>query len=121
MKKININDIINPIYKITSDSYENIFNVYESDDGYYFYNILKRVCFPIDLNPNIYNFYETKPKDSYPLISWKHYNTIKLWWLVCATNQIINSVEQPKIGTILKIIKPFYVRQILSTIETEKK
>lgn len=121
MNKIKYTDIKNPVYQITSENYENIFNIYEDKDGYYFYNILRKVGFPEDLDPDIYENYKTKPKDSYTLISWKFYNTIKLWWIICSANQIYNPLVQPTPGTILKIIKPFYVRQILSTIESEIK
>lgn len=111
MKLTNIKDLP---YEIDSENYENIFNIYLDKDNNYFFNLLKKIDFPEDLDPDVFDYYETLPIDTYPNISYKFYNTVKLWWLICASNNIDNPMKQPTAGTVLKIIKPYYVNTILT-------
>lgn len=116
MKHNDLNDIS---YKITPQHYENIFNVYEDSDIGYFYNLLRTVNFPSDLNPSVYNVYVIKPKDTWPLISWKTYGTIYLWWSICSLNNINNPINIPEPGTEIKILKPLYLRTLLSDLQNQ--
>ena len=106
---------INSNNKLSPQNMENIFNVYD-DDGQYYFNILKSVYFPENLEPKNYTTYLVQPKDSWYLISYKHYQTTNLWWLICSVNQIINPIEQPKENTVLKILLPNVVRQVIYEI-----
>lgn len=101
---------------ITSNNYENIFNVYTDKDGFYFFNLLKKVDFPSDLDPNVFDFYQIQPDDFYPIIAYKFYKDVKLFWIICAANQIDDPTSVPEIGSVIKIIKPEYLRNILTTI-----
>lgn len=96
---------------------ENLFNVYNNGE-YYFYNLLGTVNIPEQLDTNTYINY-TVPMDNMPwtLISYRVYNTIDLWWLICSTNKISNPTNFPKAGTILKILTPEYVASILQAIK----
>lgn len=105
------------IKKIGAQNLENLFFVFQKDNGQYFYNMLKTVNFPEDLDTTLYTYYETKPKDTWPLISYKHYNNVKLWWLICSVNQISNPVKQPQPGTVIKIINSDIVRGILNRLK----
>ena len=105
------------IKKLSAQNLENLFYIFEKEDGQYFYNILKTVNVPEDIAPNVYSQYEVVPKDTWPLIAYKFYKDVRLWWLVCSVNQIINPVKQPESGTIIKILKPYIVRNILSDIK----
>ena len=111
------NDIPNIPYKITSQNYENVFNVYEDENGFYLYNLLTSVNFPTDLDPNFYTIYETLTNDTWTGISWKFYNTIKLWWVICTVNQVKDAVTPPTPGSKIKILKLSTVRTILSMLE----
>lgn len=111
------NDVPNVSYKITPQNYENIFNVYQDTDGFYYYNILKTVNFPVELDSSVYQEYVTGYNDTWPIISWKFYHNVKLWWLICAANQIINPVINPTPGTVLKIINSTVARNILNNLE----
>lgn len=111
-----ITDIKDKTVEITSENYENIFNVYTDENAFYYYNLLKKVDFPTDLDPEVYDYYETPTVDTYPNIAYKFYNSVTLWWIICAANQIDNPMEQPAAGTLLKIIKPFYVKTILTKL-----
>lgn len=117
MKQNDINDIS---YTLSPQQYENIFNVYKDEDlGCYFYNLLRTINFPQDLNPNVYNTYIIQPLDTWPLISWKLYNSIFLWWSICALNNIQNPLEMPAAGTEIKILKGEYLGNILNNIRME--
>jgi hypothetical protein len=113
----NIKDVV--IKKLSSQNLENLFNIYKKDNGQYFYNILKTVNFPEDIDPDIYSLYETKPKDTWPLIAYNEYSDVRLWWLICSMNQIINPLKQPAPGTILKILSPEIVRTVLTKLTEE--
>lgn len=111
-----ITDVKPLTVEITSENYENIFNVYTDENDFYYFNLLKKIDFPDDLDSEVYDYYQTVPIDTYPNIAYQFYKNVKLWWLICAANHIDNPMEQPKAGTLLKIIKPFYVQTILTRI-----
>jgi hypothetical protein len=74
------------------------------------------VDFPIELDPDVYDYYKTSPDETYPNIAYKAYKNVTLWWLICAANQIDNPVKQPEAGTLLKIIKVEMVKSILARL-----
>jgi len=108
---------IKELKRLASDNYENIFSVYQDDTGRYFYNLLQTVNIPTDLPKGYYDSYTVKYFDTWPLISYKVYETPNLWWIIVAANNILNPVIQPDQGTIIKILKTAAVRTILSEIE----
>lgn len=111
-----ITDIKNLPQDVTSENYENIFNVYTDENAFYYFNLLKKVDFPDDLNSDIYDWYQTQPIDTYPNISYRFYKSVTLWWIICAANHIDDPTKQPEAGVLLKIIKPFYIKNILARI-----
>lgn len=113
------NEIIDVKYKLSPQQYENIFNVYEDSELGYFYNLLRTINFPKDISTDTYDIYTVEPMDTWPLISWKLYNSIYLWWVICSVNNIQNPTSTPPAGTELKILKPLYLRNILNSIKVE--
>lgn len=111
------NDIPNVQYELESANFENLFNVYQNEDDGYFYNLLKTVNIPEDLDPTYYDNYAVKFGDMWPTIAYKFYGDVVLWWLVCAANQIDNPTVNPEIGTVIKIIKSEYVPKILDKLK----
>lgn len=109
-------DIEDTAVKLTPQNYENIFSVFEDLDGFYYFNLLRTINFPTDLDPTTYTIYNTNNGDIWPLISWKFYKSVKLWWLICAANQIIDPTIMPEVGTELKIINKEVVRDLLNEI-----
>lgn len=99
---------------------ENLFNVYNNGSNY-FYNLIGTVNIPQDLDPTVYIFF-TVTSDYMPwtLISYKVYNTIDLWWLICSVNNIQNPLQFAKAGTKLKILAPEYVSAILQQLTTSQ-
>lgn len=113
MKQNNINSL--PALDITR--YERLFDLYQDTNNNYFYNILKTINFDqTNLTPEIYTLYTVTPGDSYPLISYKQYKTISLWWLICAFNDIQNPTKLPEPGTQIKILGVELVNNILNNI-----
>jgi LysM repeat protein len=110
------NDVPNVSYKLTPQNYENIFNVFQDGDGYYYYNLIKTVNFPTDLDATTYSEYTTQLNDTWALIAWNFYRNVKMWWIICAANQILNPVIQPAVGTKLKIINTVTARSVLNSL-----
>lgn len=111
---------ISTLPTLTQLRMENLFNVYNNGSNY-FYNLIGTVNIPEDLSPDTYANY-TVMTDYMPwtLISYKVYNTMDLWWLICSTNNIQNPLEFPKAGTVLKVLTPDYVSAILQQINTSQ-
>jgi len=114
-KQNEINDVA--IKKLSAQNIENLFYISQRENGQYFYNMLKTVNFPDDINPSLYSNYETKPKDTWPTIAYDFYKDVRLWWLICSVNQIDNPVEQPLPGTVIKILRANTVRNVLNKLK----
>ena len=119
MKKQYHNDI-DILKPISEYNFENIFSVYKDND-FYFYNILKTVNFPKEMDNSYYTTYRVKSNSPLTALSFKFYNTIKLWWLIVLANNINNPVSFIKPGTTLKIIRPQFIPQILDNIQDKLK
>ncbi|MDD4110021.1 MAG: hypothetical protein PHS54_00545 [Clostridia bacterium] len=113
------NELTDVSYTLSPQQYENIFNVYEDSEIGYFYNLLRTINFPADLNPDVYNIYVIEPNDTWPLISWKIYNSIFLWWSICALNNIVNPLAAMTPGIEIKVLKPMYLQNILNNIKLD--
>lgn len=97
------NEISN-LPRLSPELMENIFHVYkEKDTGRYYYNLLQSIEFPKDLPPSFFTFYTFSYEDTWPLISYKHYETPNLWWLIILANNITNPTKFPEVGTTLLI------------------
>ena len=115
MRQNDINDF--DVKKLASQNLENIFNVYQNEDETYYYNLLKTANFPDDIDPFLYSEYETNPGDTWPLIAWQFYKDVRLWWVICAVNNIQNPVAQPEASTLIKILDSSVVRDVLTKIK----
>ena len=117
MKKFELN--------IANDTFDkldlsNLFHVYEKqNEGLYFnlnrtINIIKSE----DIAETNFTYYQINQGDTWTLISYKNYGTIKLWWLICKTNGINNPVAtDPEQGNTLKILNKDVVNQILDLVK----
>ncbi len=95
--------------------YENIFNVYEDKDGFYFYNLLQNVILP-DLPENYTHLVTTDKGDTWTTISWAAYGTIHLWWTILLLNKIQNPLQMPEPGTVLKYIRKEHLGYLIKSI-----
>ncbi len=106
--------------RLKNENYENIFKVKQTEDGFYFYNLLETLHFPENLPSNYFTDYNVVYGDTWPLIAYKKYKNIKLWWIITHANNVINPINQPVPGTVLKIPIPNVVSDILTEIVTQE-
>ena len=110
-------DDINDLNILSKYRYENIFKVYQDPNTYYYYNILKNINIPNDIDPEYYTLENVNFDIPLTNISYKFYNTIELWWLILIVNKISNlflsGVHQ------IKIIKPKYIDEIINSIHKQ--
>jgi len=107
---------ISDLRRLPDARYENIFTI-GKNNGYYFYNILKTIKFPENLNPDLFYYKIIDQKLPYTAISYKIYGTQDLWWFIVLSNNIQNPVQYITPGTKLKIIKKEYLKNILTQIK----
>lgn len=110
---------------IPNISYENIFRMYLNEDAsgnkFLYYNLINSVYFPKNLSSNMFYTIEINRILPWTAISYNEYRTTDLWWVIVLTNNIFNPIYFPKPGTKLKIIKPEYIKILLSEITNQLK
>lgn len=105
--------------KLSLFRFENFLNIYNEPNGMRYYNLLRAInLFPAN-NTEVEDSYTVAYNDTWHLISYKNYNTMDLWWLVCDYNQIKNPVSMPEPGTQLKILKSGYVYRIIQELNKQ--
>jgi len=104
---------------LPTSSYEAVFNMYKDEGEFYAYNILKTVIFPRDLNDELFYYTVITGNHTWAKLSFDHYGTIQLWWLICLTNKIMNPVKLPEPGTAIKILKSQFVAEVMDQIQDQ--
>jgi hypothetical protein len=98
--------------------FENIFKMcYDPDTQAYFYNILKTVNIPVRIEKELFTTYRIPAMQPLTALSHSLYGTMKLWWLICITNQISNPVNYLEPGRVIKVIVPRHVPYICGLIK----
>ena len=118
MKIIDLNkkhNDIDELSNLSDNRYENIFNM-GTNNNYFFYNIIKTIKFPEELDSSIFDYKIINQKLPYTAVSYNVYGTQNLWWLILLSNNITNPVDVIIPGTRLKIIKSKFVKDIINTI-----
>lgn len=108
--------------EITEENFCNLFNVYFKNDTELTYSINKSLYFNNinNISPSKFTYYECQEKDQWSTISYKFYNTIDLWWLVCKFNNITDPVlNSPVPGDKIKLVNPELVAGILQHIKMQ--
>lgn len=108
---------VTDIITLTNYNIEKYIPVETDKDGVQFLNLMSTIHIPLDINPVYYDMYTPFENETFQTISYKHYGTIKLWWLICATNFIFDTTNGAVGGIPIKIIKKEYVQSILNSIE----
>ena len=91
--------------RLRPEHLENIFNVYqEENSGNYYYNLLQSLVFPQNLPPSFFTTYNVEWEDTWPLISYKQYDTPNLWWIILLANNIFDPTKKVQVG--MKILIP---------------
>lgn len=104
---------------ISRENLANMFTIGIDSNNYRQYLINRTLYFSNTDNypAKILKYYTVQAKDTWPLISYKFYGTIELWWIVCKLNGIINPLDFPEAGTLLKILDDSYVKSILQDLK----
>lgn len=111
---------INELPSLELYRYENIFKVYQTGDkNFYFYNIIKKLAIPDDINSDIFITVTIKNNIPLTVLSYNLYGTTYLWWLICAINKIQNPFDPNLSGKSIKVIKKQYIKTILDNINTQ--
>lgn len=111
---------IEQLPRLKQENYENIFNVYTDEDNRYFYNLLQTIVIPDNLPNGYYQSYNVSYGDTWPLISYKNYETPNLWWVITSVNNILDATKLPEPGTTIKVLKTKAVSLILNQLTTQK-
>lgn len=111
---------IKELPKLTSENYENIFDLYTDEDGHYYYNLLQTISFPQNLPDGYYDLYDIVYGDTWPFISYKVYNTPNVWWIILLANNIKNPITTLVPGTQVKVPKMRVVKVILAELLTQR-
>jgi hypothetical protein len=106
----------NDLPKLPPDLLENVFSVYEDENGKRFYNLLNSVHFPQNLPRSMFSLYQISYGDTWPYISYKTLGTPNAWWLILLANRIDNPLTMPLNGTRIKIPTAELARAILQKI-----
>ena len=99
-----------------NNRYENIFKLYQTEDREYYYNLKTSITFPSDIDDLYIDSFTLDRNVPWTIISYNIYGSIFLWWCITELNKISNPVILPKTGTVIKYIKPQYIKQIVSQI-----
>ena len=110
---------VTEIGDLPSSAYEAIFNMYKDQGEFFAYNILKTVQFPRDMDEDLFYYALITGNHTWAKLSFDHYGTIQLWWLICLTNKIMNPVLLPEPGTTIKVLKAQYVSEVMDQIKAQ--
>lgn len=114
------NDLDN-VPRLNQYNFEQLFKVYTDDTGSLYYNIANSLFFPPDMAVETYFNYQVPGKGmSWNYLSYIHYGTIRLWWLLCSLNDVDNPMDFPAGGTFIKVLRPNVLRDVLQQIQQSK-
>lgn len=102
-------------------NYERIFRLYKTENNQYYYNLLQSITMPNEVDETKIYYMTVRQRQPWVMISFKAYQTIELWWLICLINKIDNPLTMPQSGTVLKILKPEFIPQVLKEIDESLK
>lgn len=108
---------IKQLKRLRSENFENLFNVYQTSDGFYYYSLLQNIVFPNDLPKTLFTKYRIRYGDTWPFISYKTLGSPNLWWLILLANKIRNPINTCIVGTVIDIPIKQVVQEVLNQIK----
>lgn len=107
-----------PNFEVDPNDFATLFNVYEQENGDYYFNMLRTINFlnTDNMSPAYYFTYMVEDGDTWPLIAYAFYGNTTIWWIICKFNNIQNPIDFPKPGTILKMPNQDLIDSILNDI-----
>lgn len=103
----------NRFYRMNGSNIENGLNVYETENGEKFFNLLSMRVFPDEMVPGSYTVHRTNGGETLQNIAYDHYENIHLWWVVAEANHIDNPFTVFTPGLDLVIPNPNTISFIL--------
>lgn len=100
--------------KFNIKNWENLFNIYEDDEGNKFFNMANSIQIDDDINPIFYDLYSANEYDNLLHISHKFYDDVNLWWIIAYANDLVNPFDLGDKD--LKILKKSVVAQIINSL-----
>ena len=74
----------------------------------------------VDVNripTSYFQYYRVMDRDTWPLISFKVYNTVELWWLLMKLNNVLDPMFEPEKDTSIRYVSAGDVNTILQLIQ----
>lgn len=112
---------ITALSSLDTTSYERIFKVFEAksdNKNFYFYNILKKIELPPNINDEYLSFYNVNSNLPMTILSYKIYGDMKLWWLIYLLNkkELGTNIFVVPGSTQIQYIKPEIIPTVLQQI-----
>ena len=105
--------------RLTMGSRLNVYNIlFETRDNTYFLNIFRTFAVNDNIKENnvYFDVYYAEEEDWWDNISYKYYDTERLWWLVCEMNDVVNPYEDLDPGQRIKILKEGYLYNVFKNL-----
>tara|TARA_R100001463_G_scaffold95175_1_gene149791 strand:- start:188 stop:598 length:411 start_codon:yes stop_codon:yes gene_type:complete len=113
-------DDVSALSNLDIVDYERIFKVHTAsveDKQFYFYNILNKIVFPVNITDRILGLYTAKSKEPLTTTSFRLYGDIKSWWMIYLLNpKILKTQFFVEGGQQLQYILPEFRSLIYSEI-----
>lgn len=109
---------LNELPNLNNLRYENIFKMYKLETNQYYYNLLRAITLPDEIDNDKLVYYPVRSKLPWTMISYNIYGNVELWWTICLVNKISNPVLTPDAGTVIKAISPDYMKTVLAEINS---
>lgn len=109
------------LQKLDLQHYERIFKVFNesiNNKSFYYYNILRKISLPDNIDPAFTAIYEVKTSLPLTIISYNIYKDIRLWWIILLFNRqaIADNIFIVPGGVKLKYIKPQFLEAVFTQI-----
>lgn len=103
---------------ITKKDLSNLFHIKDIDNTGLVYSIMRTLHFDHlnDVPLDYFNYYTAIVNDTWPLISFKLYDTTELWWMLIKLNEIKNPFVEPLVGYKIRYISKATISDVLNTI-----
>ena len=106
--------------RLSVSSRLNIFNILlDTKDNVYFLNIFKSFIMDNKVKENniFFDIYLAEEDEWWDNISYKYYQSERLWWLICLMNDIVNPFEELEAGQQIKILKEGYLYNVFKNLQ----
>lgn len=113
--------LISTIPAVASDYYENIFNVYNTEDAgqFYYFNISNKVVIDVtNIDEQYIDYIYSDTPMPLTTLSFRLFGSMHLWWLVAVMNKL-NPLEIPPANTVLAVPKAQYLAQVFQAIKAK--